>query len=418
LQLQTNKRTECIHNQPNQKNNQPNQKNNRPNQKNNRPNNQLKSQKKQTERKKTSKSDKQRAHSNEVTVSKQSRDISWSPDVPPGHTRYSWEQKKSTTIITKDDKKEKPLTISVHQIMNKFKLSRDETKHGKKSTKPCSQHLLVEGSDLRWNKKKGEELTKEEIEKVCEVVEYSILNQGNQITQGVHDRYVKFCVQQKRKLLFFEDHKWHKSKYLQLKSNLLELNQAMWAEEKIKSIADLAENDAVEFIEEVEHCIFERFSVSKKVDSMYLTYCATQNHQEMAHYTGQEAYEHGYRLLHGIMVPIDKQTGMHYIQQAVEFDQYPAAHSLLGYCYQFGDGVRIDVERSIEHYQTAVDNDDAFGKVRLGRCYFLGIGVPKDKKKAQELFEDGLKGLRSIADSKRPDSNRALCLLHTQPAEH
>merc|ERR1712025_669052 len=87
---------------------------------------------------------------------------------------------------------------------------------------------------------------------------------------------------------------------------------------------------------EVERCIFERFPVSKEADSMYLEYCAAQNRQGMAHYTGQEAYEHGYRLLHGIMVPIDKQTGVHYIQQAAELDQFPAAHSLLGIVISLG----------------------------------------------------------------------------------
>merc|ERR1712025_304388 len=377
-----------------------------------------------TKQTKPNEASKPRIQSNGITTSMLSGDIAWSPEIPPGHTRYSWEHKKeSKTTSVKHPQKEEPITISVNQIMKKSKFNAQETKHQTKTVEPSSSHhLIVENGYLRWNKNEEKKLTNEESEKIYKIVEYSIMNQTNEniprITQGVHDRYVTFCVQHKRRILNVDDFQWHKSKYLQINSGVLKLNTPLWTEEKIESIGDLTEIDALEFVNEVERCIFERFPVSKEADSMYLEYCAAQNRQGMAHYTGQEAYEHGYRLLHGIMVPIDKQTGVHYIQQAAELDQFPAAHSLLGYCYQFGDGLRRDIERSIEHYKIAIDGGDDFGKIRLGRCYLGGIGVPQDTKKANELLEDGISGLRSIADSKRADSNRALCLLHTQPAKH
>lgn len=371
---------------------------------------------------------KQEKQSNGIIVgSKHSQDVAWSPDVPPGHTRYSWEQTKPSLMVSvhpaaNNQKKEKKMTISVKQIMEKFPLDKKKVKSQTKTEIPSSQHLLAVDGCLRWGKKEAKELTKEEKTEICNVVDYSLTNQANdslpRITQGLHDHYVGFCIELGRKCLFVDDFRWHTSRYLEIKSGLLELNKSAWDEEKIKSVVDLTENDALEFVEEVEHCIFERYPISKEIDSIYLQYCAAQNHQPMAQYSGQKAYEHGYRLLHGVMTAIDKKTAVHYIKQAAELDQCAAAYSLLGYCYQFGDGIEEDANQAIEYYQMAVDNGDVFGKIRLGRCYLGGIGVPKDEKKAHELFEEGNHELRSIADSNRADSNRALCLLHSQPAEH
>jgi len=356
------------------------------------------------------------------TGSKQLEDIAWWPAVPPGHTRYSWEAGRTVSRTTTHQTK-KAMTFSINEVMKKFRLDTQEIKETQlKTVKLHSRHLTIENGVLRWGTKEEKKLPRKEMEEIFKDVEDAIMNQANnntpRITQGVHDRYVKFCVGNKRKILFIEDFQWHTSKYLEIKSGSLTLYKPIWTEEKIESIASLAENDIEEFIKEVEYCIYERFPISEGVDSAYLQYCATSNHTPMAHYVGQEAYEHGYRLLHGIMVPMDKQTGMHYIRQAASLDQYPPAQSLLGYCYQFGDVARVDVDQAVEYYQMAVANGDDFGKIRLGRCYSGGIGVAKDVKKAERLFEDGFSGLRLIADSKRIDSNRALCLLHTQPAKH
>lgn len=354
-----------------------------------------------------------------------SKDVAWTPDVPPGHTRYSWEQTKSSLAVSvnsaPNQKKEKKMTISVKQIMEKFSLGEEKTKPPTETKKPSSQHVLIKNGQMYWDHKE-KELTREEKIKVCNVIDYSIMNQVKDtspaLTQGIHDHYVKFCIELERECLFVDDFQWHKSRYLEINSGSLELNKSTWAEEKIESIGHLTENDALEFIEEVEHCIFERYPVSKEIDSIYLEYCAAQNHQPMAQYSGQEAYEHGYRLLHGSMTSIDKKMAIHYIQQAAELDHYPQAYSLLGYCYQFGDGIQESLTLAVKYYQIAANNGDVFGKIRLGRCYLAGIGVPKDVTKAHKLFEEGNHELRSIADSNRVDSNRALCLLHTVPAEH
>jgi uncharacterized protein len=59
---------------------------------------------------------------------------------------------------------------------------------------------------------------------------------------------------------------------------------------------------------------------------------------------------------------------------------------LAGFTYQGARGVKQDLKRAAEMYQTAADGGDRIAMAELGRMYFFGIGVPKDVTRAMNLF--------------------------------
>jgi TPR repeat protein len=59
---------------------------------------------------------------------------------------------------------------------------------------------------------------------------------------------------------------------------------------------------------------------------------------------------------------------------------------LAGFTYQGARGVKQDLKRAAEMYQTAADGGDRIAMAELGRMYFFGIGAPKDVKRAMNLF--------------------------------
>lgn len=59
----------------------------------------------------------------------------------------------------------------------------------------------------------------------------------------------------------------------------------------------------------------------------------------------------------------------------------------LGRCYEFGLGVKKDIESAKASYEKAAGQGLPKGALALGNFYFFGSGVPKDYKRARALFE-------------------------------
>ena len=59
----------------------------------------------------------------------------------------------------------------------------------------------------------------------------------------------------------------------------------------------------------------------------------------------------------------------------------------LGWDYQNGQGVPKDLRKAAELYQKAADKGNAFAQNQLGTLYQSGEGVPKDLRKAAELYQ-------------------------------
>ena len=58
----------------------------------------------------------------------------------------------------------------------------------------------------------------------------------------------------------------------------------------------------------------------------------------------------------------------------------------LGFCYQLGKGVAIDLKKAVELYTLSAEQNYAPAQYSLGFCYQLGKGVAIDLKKAVELY--------------------------------
>jgi len=89
---------------------------------------------------------------------------------------------------------------------------------------------------------------------------------------------------------------------------------------------------------------------------------------------------------------IRQRTGKH--AEAVELFEraaqagIAAAHTKLGDYFNFGIGpIDEDLERAIEEYRKAAENDDAAGMTTLAIMYRLGRGVDQDNARAIELLE-------------------------------
>ncbi len=51
--------------------------------------------------------------------------------------------------------------------------------------------------------------------------------------------------------------------------------------------------------------------------------------------------------------------------------------SVLGYCYDNGQGVAKDLSKAVEFYTLAANQGNAFAQFNLGYCYYNGEGVQR-----------------------------------------
>jgi TPR repeat protein len=60
--------------------------------------------------------------------------------------------------------------------------------------------------------------------------------------------------------------------------------------------------------------------------------------------------------------------------------------SNLGFCFRYGIGTDINLEKAAELYRKAAEQGFASAQYLLGVCYQNGEGVPRDTRKAIELY--------------------------------
>jgi TPR repeat protein len=66
---------------------------------------------------------------------------------------------------------------------------------------------------------------------------------------------------------------------------------------------------------------------------------------------------------------------------------YPAAQNSLGYAYEWGQGLEINLQLAVEWYRQAAEQDYAQAQNNLGTMYFLGKGVDYDEKQALHWYQ-------------------------------
>jgi len=196
-------------------------------------------------------------------------------------------------------------------------------------------------------------------------------------------------------------------------NNLLVWNAAAAAD---KQIMDCPEADA--FAQTVTDAINTKaVSISQGVHDRYVTYCNSKKQVIGVVASGKSLYTSAVPLLHGIGVSVDKQKAIEMLRNATT-EGCGEAISLLGYCYQLGDGVGVNAKLAAELYLSAARKGDAHGMVRLGRLYANGVeGVlEKDDVKAKALIEYGMTVLNKLYNNPtttRVEKSRALSLLHS-----
>ncbi|MCR5549846.1 MAG: sel1 repeat family protein [Bacteroidales bacterium] len=69
----------------------------------------------------------------------------------------------------------------------------------------------------------------------------------------------------------------------------------------------------------------------------------------------------------------------------------PTAQSYLGWCYEFGKGVKQSYEKAVEWYSKAAEQGDASAQYLLGLCYEYGKGIKQSYEKAVEWYSKAAK---------------------------
>lgn len=83
----------------------------------------------------------------------------------------------------------------------------------------------------------------------------------------------------------------------------------------------------------------------------------------------------------------DLDRGINLLSEAAKCNNYTAAN-YLGHIYEDGFMVPQDIDKAIEYYKIAVEQDNPKAQYNLGRLLIDGLfGVPKDEKLAIDLFE-------------------------------
>lgn len=87
----------------------------------------------------------------------------------------------------------------------------------------------------------------------------------------------------------------------------------------------------------------------------------------------------------GIGTEKDYKQAHYWLRQSLKkssFSQYN-----LGYCFENGFGVPINMDSAIYYYKKASKHNETLAIVTLGRCYQEGIGVKQSHRKAIHYYE-------------------------------
>jgi hypothetical protein len=99
----------------------------------------------------------------------------------------------------------------------------------------------------------------------------------------------------------------------------------------------------------------------------------------------------GYQYEYGEGVPVNVAEAVKWYRRAADQGDV-AAQSNLGSMYEDGKGVPEDWIEAAKWYRKAAERDSASGQFRLGRAYQFGIGVPQNRKLAIEWFQKASAG--------------------------
>lgn len=61
----------------------------------------------------------------------------------------------------------------------------------------------------------------------------------------------------------------------------------------------------------------------------------------------------------------------------------------LGYAYLTGRGTYKSIDKAVEYFESAIEDDNASAMMHLGRCYINGWGVKQSRTKALQLLQQG-----------------------------
>jgi len=59
----------------------------------------------------------------------------------------------------------------------------------------------------------------------------------------------------------------------------------------------------------------------------------------------------------------------------------------LGYCYFYGLGVKIDTKKAFDFFEKSASKDNSFGLRHLAKCYDFCVGIISDKKKSLVYYK-------------------------------
>ncbi len=85
-------------------------------------------------------------------------------------------------------------------------------------------------------------------------------------------------------------------------------------------------------------------------------------------------------------LPHDPVKSAYWHSKAAEHGNVKAMVTL-GYLYEKGHGVAVDVAKAVEYYKKAAEQGDASAMYNLGRLYSLGRGVSKDAVESDKWFK-------------------------------
>jgi len=325
-------------------------------------------------------------------------DIAWAPAVPPGHTFFSWDSDQfETQAQLQGYSTIRPDTapVKIHTSIDKSKAAEG----GRAGSAPKTATTKTTTTTSKPNKASNETKETRPATDTTAVLKT--------ITDAVRSWNPT-------------DQKHEPS--LTSKLTVLENGSLKWNREEKRGIESIPAAQLELLAKEVEECIATRSAaVSQGLHDKYMQY--VMNKPEGARQHGQigggrSLYLRALSLLHGIGTAIDKKSALLFLYQAAE-EGIPEAISLLGYCYELGDGAKENPQRAIQCYEAALALGDPHASVRLGRC--LWEGIPKvlktDRERAPRLIEEGIAELRARVARNQdgpPGVSRALALLHTQ----
>lgn len=307
-----------------------------------------------------------------VTSNVITKDFAWFPDVPPGHTAFSWDE----DVMAGDDAA--PI-VTVH-------VSTGGASAPRKPNVAQSSGLSTAGL----------------------VATLAASNAADALALMSAEVQTWLSLEQKSD--------WLTSKLSTVVDGCLR-----WKKEEKRAVSELPRGQLELFAQEVEHCLQTKAAhISQGAHDRYMEYCV--NIRENGHGqvgAGHTLYLHALSCLHGLAgTKMDKVSAVLHLHQAAG-DGVAEALSLLGYCYELGDGLKPDLERAAVCYLTSHAMGDPHGTVRLGRSLWEGLkgALEQDRARVPALLDSGLAELRARVARSQDGStgvSRALSVLHTQ----